>query len=309
MVFGNFCFLQKYWFAMSPHSEAINRLLPAEMLERVFHLLPPRDRMAVVLVCRWWREVGEVPALWTWVTITVTRWNLAVMPEVLEARRVAGVRRVVAWVVSEEVLEAVARHTGVQQLVIKGTYLPTVSPALVARVVAGRQEVVLRTPREDNLTPQQAGALCSLVAREAATLRRLDLGNSDLSTVEPGVLALAVARLEEVDLWRSRLTSRQAVALFAALDAPDSRLVSLALFGNDLGAVEAGRLGRVVNRLERVDLRACCLSTTQVTSVLSSCLASTRLTSLLLDWVEGLPMDLVTTASQGIQQLVFHRRP
>merc|ERR1719319_1379150 len=35
--------------------------LPEEMLERVFHLLPPRDLKAVVLVCRWWREVGEAP--------------------------------------------------------------------------------------------------------------------------------------------------------------------------------------------------------------------------------------------------------
>ena len=101
---------------------AINRLLPAEMLEKVFHLLPPRDLKTVVLVCRWWREVGEAPALWAWVTITVTRWNLAIMPEVLEARKVAGARRVVAWVVSEEVLEAVARHPGVRHLVIKGTW-------------------------------------------------------------------------------------------------------------------------------------------------------------------------------------------
>ena len=47
----------------------INRLLPAEMLERVFHLLPPRDLKAVVLVCRWWREVGEAPWLWAWVVV------------------------------------------------------------------------------------------------------------------------------------------------------------------------------------------------------------------------------------------------
>ena len=45
---------------------AINRLLPAEMLERVFHLLPPLDLKSVVLVCRWWREVGDAPVLWAW---------------------------------------------------------------------------------------------------------------------------------------------------------------------------------------------------------------------------------------------------
>ena len=41
----------------------VNMLLPEEMLERVFLLLPPRDLKAVVLVCRWWMEVGEAPAL------------------------------------------------------------------------------------------------------------------------------------------------------------------------------------------------------------------------------------------------------
>ena len=36
----------------------INRLLPAEMLGRVFRLLPHADLKNAVLVCRWWSEVG-----------------------------------------------------------------------------------------------------------------------------------------------------------------------------------------------------------------------------------------------------------
>ena len=79
----------------------INRLLPVEMLERVFHLLPPRDLQAVVLVCRWWREVGEAPALWVWVCLRVWRENIGYMPEVLDSRRLQAVRRVEVWEVSE----------------------------------------------------------------------------------------------------------------------------------------------------------------------------------------------------------------
>ena len=36
----------------------INELLPPEMLERVFRLLPNRDLKNAVLVCRRWRDVG-----------------------------------------------------------------------------------------------------------------------------------------------------------------------------------------------------------------------------------------------------------
>ena len=35
----------------------INKLLPAEILEKVFRLLPPRALKMVVLVCRRWRQV------------------------------------------------------------------------------------------------------------------------------------------------------------------------------------------------------------------------------------------------------------
>ena len=38
--------------------------LPPELLERVLELLPPRDLLAAVLVCRLWRRVGEQPHLW-----------------------------------------------------------------------------------------------------------------------------------------------------------------------------------------------------------------------------------------------------
>ena len=70
----------------------INSTLPAEVLERIFKLLPHSDRKVVVgkkhcellkityvqvRVCRRWRDVGEQPGLWTWVVISVHLGNLA----------------------------------------------------------------------------------------------------------------------------------------------------------------------------------------------------------------------------------------
>ena len=70
----------------------INSTLPAEVLERIFRLLPHRDRKVVVglktetteqkktqqvSVCRRGRDVGEQPGLLSWVMINVHLGNLA----------------------------------------------------------------------------------------------------------------------------------------------------------------------------------------------------------------------------------------
>ena len=49
----------------------INHLLPAEILGRVLGLLSHGDLRSALLVCRWWREVGEQPLLWRWARIKV----------------------------------------------------------------------------------------------------------------------------------------------------------------------------------------------------------------------------------------------
>ena len=105
------------------------------MLERVFHLLPPRDLKAVVLVCRWWREVGEAPALWVWVCLRVASRNIGYMPEVLDSRRLQAVRRMEAREVSEELLQAVVRHPGLKEMVVRNSILSSVDPELLAQAV------------------------------------------------------------------------------------------------------------------------------------------------------------------------------
>ena len=67
---------------------SINRVLGqrAGLLELVFRLLPLRDLLVVLLVCRLWREVGEEPGLWAGLILRVTRENMAAMPQVLAIR-------------------------------------------------------------------------------------------------------------------------------------------------------------------------------------------------------------------------------
>ena len=124
----------------------INTLLGrrAGVLELVFRLLPLRDMKNVVLVCHLWREVGEAPSFWAWVRMTVTGENMSTMPERLDSRRMRAVREVrMRWreEVSEEVMEAVARHPGLRLVEMCGANLSSVDAGLLARVVDKLEEV------------------------------------------------------------------------------------------------------------------------------------------------------------------------
>ena len=58
----------------------------AGLLDLVFRLLPLRDLLVVLLVCRLWREVGEEPGLWARLVLRVTRENMTAMAQGLNIR-------------------------------------------------------------------------------------------------------------------------------------------------------------------------------------------------------------------------------
>ena len=189
----------------------INRLLPAEMLERVFHLLPPRDLKAVVLVCRWWREVGEAPALWAWVRLVVENQSLAVMPEALDARRLGLLRRVEVRAVSADLLEAVVRHPGLVEVEMKHCSLEGMEPELVAMAMAGMEVVGLARrsiTSRTSLSHSQLTSLCQALCLPCRVVT-LVLDHNDLESVEPELLSRAVRGVQVVGLAGTALTPHQ----------------------------------------------------------------------------------------------------
>ena len=52
------------------HVEEINAILPEEVLLKIFSFLSPSDLKASMLVCKLWTQVGQVPSLWRWATLT-----------------------------------------------------------------------------------------------------------------------------------------------------------------------------------------------------------------------------------------------
>ena len=62
-----------------PWNKQINWKLPMEMLERVFQFLAPKDLKTVRLVCKHWKEVAEIPTLWTWVSMEPSGGDFSIL--------------------------------------------------------------------------------------------------------------------------------------------------------------------------------------------------------------------------------------
>jgi len=250
----------------------INKLLPAEMLERVFHLLPPRDLKAVVLVCRWWREVGEAPALWVWVMLQASWKNIQSMAEALGSRRLQGVRRLevedmagrsnveVELEVPGELLQAVIRHPGLRELDLAAN-LAMLEPELLAQAVTRLEEVGL-----GKLTSQQVSAICTAVTPNSQ-LRVLGLSCDNLSIVDAELLAQAVTHLEEVDI--DQLTPQKVTAICTAIT-DNSQLKSWNLSYTDLSSIRTDLLAEAVTQLEEANLAYTDLTSEQVETIFAA---------------------------------------
>ena len=84
-------------------------------------------------------------------------------------------------------------------------------------------------------------------------MKTLDISNTDLSSVEPTLLARAVTQLETVELWNTQLTTQQLEAILTAISR-GTKLKSLNLSANRLHSLAPELLARAASRLETVKL-------------------------------------------------------
>ena len=282
---GGCCCKRKYKEERRCEAAEINRLLPAEMLERVFRLLPSQELMTVVQVCRRWREVAEAPILWAWLRLpTVNQDNLAAISELLQhSKRLQALEALVVRSVSEDLLAAVAQHKSLKRLDIANTSLSSVEPTVLAKAICQMEEVDMG---RSLFSPAQANVIFQSLA-EGSNVNNLSLFNTNLSTVKPQLLARAVTEVNQITLWSSRLTTKQTEAIFGALTSNPGKLRILDLSYNDLSTVSPKVLAVTVNSLESVDLGRTCLTGEQVNAILSQALVATSLTSLWISGVRG----------------------
>ena len=142
---------------------------------------------------------------------------MSTVQEVLAGRRmllVRGLRLPCGESASREMLKAVMRHRGLRRLDLRGATLASLEPDLLARAVAGMEELQLGN---GPVSSQQAEAIFRAVTVQTK-LQKLSVSFTDLSSLEPGLLARAVVSLEEVSLRATQLTSQQVEEILEAIN-------------------------------------------------------------------------------------------
>ena len=206
----------------------INSVLPDEMLDAVFRLLPHKSFLMVLLVCRRWREVGESPWFWAFSSLRVTFDNLPQIPELLASRRWMALSCIIVRDVSNELLTSVQDHRSIKRLEMNYLDLSLVDPELLATAVADREVVDMRSCR---LTNTQANAIFTVISNDSR-LQSLEIGPmTNLSTLEPGMMAKAVNRLKRMEMRGTHIT-REQVSSILHQAVTHTRLHYLDLRGN-----------------------------------------------------------------------------
>ena len=144
--------------------------------------------------------------------------------------------------------------------------------------------------------------LLKTVARHQG-LRSVNMAYSDLTALEPRLLATTVTSLENVNLGYSQLTEQQLEAIFTSLCVGASCLKTLYISHNSLSSIEAGVLARGVNSLEDVVFHNTQLSQQQAEATLTQALRKTSLRRLVMKH-EGLDENLVARAKLAIKTVI-----
>ena len=121
--------------------------------------------------------------------------------------------------------------------------------------------------REGKLTSEQANDLCTAVGH-SRKLTSFDLSHNNLSHVNWLVIQRLVAKVEKAVLDVTELTHTLTWRLFEGL--PSSKIKILSIAGVDLSAVEADHFGRMVAKLEEVNLEGTRLTPEQTVAIFAS---------------------------------------
>ena len=93
-----------------------------------------------------------------------------------------------------------------------------------------------------------------IASTEDIKLKRLSI-NHDLSDISPDILAEAVVRLEEINMWNTELIPDQVQSIFNEIaNCENLKLTNLDIGYNDLSTVPADVLVKAISRLEKVYL-------------------------------------------------------
>merc|ERR1712129_65043 len=132
-----------------------------------------------------------------------------------------------------------------------------------------------------SLNTEEATQLLTAL-QNISSLKSLNLSYINLSEVDPGLLARAVMRVEEVYMDYSQIQAAQAEAIFATIQDGGKlkKLMMRGTYGGKLSTVNQEVMAKGINLMEEVEIQKSATSGEQVTRVLTKALKGTQLKSL-----------------------------
>ena len=150
------------------------------------------------------------------------------------------------------------------------------------------------------VTDQQLEEVFTRMSKDSQ-LRKLAIAGNNLSSIQPEVLASAIRKLEEMNIGYTHITREQGRAVFSALDGNDL-LRKLTICSNDLSSVHPELLGRVLSKVEELDISYTHLQGHHAMQLFAAIKQKGCLNKLKISWnnLSGVPPDVL---AKGVAQI------
>ena len=198
------------------------------------------------------------------------------------------------------IFTAVSEESTMIELDISDNDLSGVDPELLAKAVNNLTTLYIENT---NLTLQQTEAILTAVS-EGSKMIKLNIVENNMSGVDPGLLAKAVANLETLDIGRTELTQQQATAILSGIS-KGTKLTKLNISLNNLSGVDSELLAKAVANLETLDIGSTERTECGATKILSGVSKGSEVTKLNMSWnnLSGVDRGLLAKAVTNLESL------
>ena len=202
----------------------------------------------------------------------------------------------------EALFTEMSQDTRIKKIHLTGHNLSRMAPGLFVDVLSKLEDVTLRN---NKTTREQMEALFSKIL-DQSFLKRLDLFEESVSHVGHGLLARALAKVEDVTLEGYYSPSNQIEELINALEF-GSEVKKFNLIHYDLSDVDARQFFRAMSRLVEVDLCVCRITDVQTQALFAEILPTTQIKKLDLGWTNLSQLDpgLFSRVMARMENVVF----
>jgi hypothetical protein len=208
---------------------------------------------------------------------------------------------------TKELLHMLVMHADIKFLDLSFSSLIHVDPELLATLVTQTAEVNLRNT---DLSKKQLNALLLKMSQQETVLKRLDLAENNLSSIEPTLLASSLTRLSLAGLCFCQLSTIQLGVLLASISQDSSNLDHLSLADNYLTEMDPVLIGQSLVGLKTFNLCGTKLTPHQISVALALIAHSTRLEQIFIDVYWGLDYQLLREARcrMAVQEVSLEQR-